>query len=172
MPGPVFLRGDRLSLRTVEPDDHEFLRRQFNAPDVRHGIAGTEPMAADDLDNWLDSDDVISFLPCTSDGPVGFVWLFDVDDVADRAELGYWIRPDERGVGYGTRAAELAVRYAIRERGLRKVSARVFETNDASRALLERIGFEREGRLRAHYFVDGERVDAFLYGLLASEWEP
>jgi len=171
MPGPAFLRGERLSLRTVEPNDRAFVRRHMNAPDVRRGAAVAEPMTAERVDDWLDREELVAFLPCHSDGPVGLVWLDDVDDVADRAELGFWIVPDERGVGYGTHAAELAVRYAFRERGLRKVSARAFEGDEASRAILDGLGFEREGRLREHYYVDGEHVDAELYGLLASEWE-
>jgi RimJ/RimL family protein N-acetyltransferase len=170
MPGPVFLAGDRLSLRTVTPEDHEFLVRHWNASDVRHGTAVTKPMTAERVETLLNRSDAVHFLPCHSGGPVGFVWLFDIDDVAQRAELGYWIARDERGVGYGTHAAELAVRYAFAERGLRKVSARVFETNDASRQILETLGFEREGCLREHYYADGDHLDAYLYSLLDSEW--
>jgi RimJ/RimL family protein N-acetyltransferase len=56
--------------------------------------------------------------------------------------------------------------YAVDDRGLHRVTARGFETNDASRRVLEKVGFEREGTLRDHYYVDGEYVDAHVYGLL------
>jgi RimJ/RimL family protein N-acetyltransferase len=165
MPGAAFLTGDRLALTTVTTDDHEFLHEHWNAPAVRHGFARHEPRTREDFAAFLDRDDAVHFLVCRGETPVGFLWLFNVDDVAGRAELGYWVRPDEQGQGYATEAAALGLRYAFAERGLHKVLARVFETNDASRRVLENLGFEREGTLRDHYFVDGERVDATIHAV-------
>jgi len=90
------------------------------------------------------------------------------DTVARRAELEYWVAPDERGTGYATELAAFGVRYAFEERGLRKVSARALEWS-ASRSVLEKVGVQREGRLWDHYYVEGERIDADLYGLPNTE---
>lgn len=171
MPGPVFLRGERLSLRTVESEDHDFVRRHWNRPDIRHGTNRYTPITRGQLTDRFASEDYdeIHFLPCDDGDPVGFLWLFRIDDVAGRGELGYWVCADERGKGYATEAAELGVRYAFDERGLQKVIARVFEGNDASMCVLEKAGFQREGCLRDHYFVDGEHVNTYLYGLLAAD---
>ena len=45
----------------------------------------------------------------------------------------------------------------------------MFEGNEASERVLEKVGFEREGRLRDLYYVDGEFIDATLFGYLAEE---
>lgn len=37
--------------------------------------------------------------------------------------------------------------------------------------LLERLGFHREGLLRARYHLNGEIQDSVIYGLLATEME-
>ncbi len=39
------------------------------------------------------------------------------------------------------------------------------------RTLVERLGFEREGRLREHTFWHGEYHDTLMYGLLREEWD-
>lgn len=169
MPGPIVFTGDQLTLRTVRSDDEAFLRRHWNDPDLRRWFGKARPTDAERLSALLDADDTIPFVPCREGDPVGFVWLFDIDNVAGRGELGYWITPAEREQGYATAAAALAVQYAFRERRFHKVVARVFDGNTPSRRVLETLGFEQEGVFRDHYFLEGEYVDAFLYGLLAEE---
>lgn len=170
MPGPAFLHGDSLTLRPVETEDHGFVYRHWNRPTIRCGFARHTPRSREQIAAFFeDSDDAVHFLACRDDEPVGFVWLFGIDEVASRVELGYWVVPDEQGNGYATEIARLAVEYAFDQRGLHKVLARVLDWNDASARVLEKLGFRREGRLREHYYVDGERVDADLYALLATE---
>lgn len=167
MPGPPFLRGERLTLRSVESEDHAFVHRHWNAPEIRRGINEQRPYSREDVAEALSTDGRVNFLACDGDEPVGFVWLFRVDEISARGEIGYWVTPDEWGSGYATEAARLAIRYATEERGLRKLLARVFEDNDASMRVLEKLGFEAEGVLRDHYLIDGRYVDAHLYGRLS-----
>lgn len=170
MPGPAFLHGDTLTLRTVETEDYEFVHRHWNDPAVRRGFARHTPRNREQIaDFFEESDDAVHLLACRDGDPVGFVWLFGIDDVASRAELGYWVVPGEQGEGYATEITELAVEYAFDERGLYKVLARVIECNDASARVLQKVGFRQEGHLRDHYYVDGDQVDADLYALLATE---
>ncbi len=58
-------------------------------------------------------------------------------------------------------------------RGLHRVSAEVDARNTPSARLLERVGFELEGR-RPGFTLNintGEWADTLLYGLLASRWK-
>lgn len=170
MPGPIYLEGDRLSLCTADPDDEAFVRQHWNRPELRHWFPISRPLQGPSLDDILEvTDENVPFLPCRDGDPVGFLWLFAIDDTAGRCEIGYWIRPDEHGQGYATEAAELGLRYAFDERRLHKVMARVFEGNTPSRRVLEKLSFEREGHLRDHYYIDGEYVDTLLFGLLADD---
>ncbi|MDY6819317.1 MAG: GNAT family protein [Halobacteriales archaeon] len=170
MAGAPFLEGERLTLRTVEQADHEFLHRYWNDPRIRRGFAWHHPRREPELDSLItDTDTAVHFIPTHDGEPVGFLWLFDIDEVADRGELGYWIAPDAQGNGYGTETVALAIEYAFNDRGLHKLMARVFAWNDPSRRILEHHGFHQEGLLRDHYFVDGAYVDTYLFGLLADE---
>jgi RimJ/RimL family protein N-acetyltransferase len=103
--------------------------------------------------------------------PVGFLSLFDVNETSARAELAPWIAPAEQGNGYASAAGRAVLAYAFEERRFNRVTAGVLGTNAASRRVLEKLGFEREGTLREFFYVGGEYVDRIVYGLLAEEYE-
>jgi RimJ/RimL family protein N-acetyltransferase len=171
MPGGIYLRGDRLDLRTVEPADYDFLQTHWNDPAIRSWVPPGRPYSQDDIARFVEGHDrSMQLLPCRDEEPVGLVFLFDIEMERDHAELAYWIVSDEQGAGYATEAAELALSVAFEDLGLHKVLARVFEGNDASMRVLEKLGFEREGRLRENDFLRGEHKDTVLFGLLAEEW--
>ncbi|WP_436908361.1 GNAT family N-acetyltransferase [Halosimplex marinum] len=175
MPAPAFLRGDRVALCPVEDEDLEFLKRNLNCPGIRAGFGSATALGDDDVagyvEEFTDAEDKEIFLVRADRDRVGEAFLFDLEPQRGSVEIGYWIAPDHQGNGYATAAAELLVDYCFTERRLHKVNARVLAFNDGSRAVLEKLGFEPEGRRRDDFYVDGEYVDADLYGVVESEWE-
>jgi RimJ/RimL family protein N-acetyltransferase len=173
MPGPVFLEGDDVELRTVEREDLEFCQRTLNDPAVRHGLGLSEPLTSDDEEGWYESrvveSDDVHLLVCDDSEPVGTAGLNDVNESFGNAELGYWIAPEYHRNGYATAAARLLVDYAFTERRLHRVYANAFAFNEGSQRVLKKVGFEREGVHREQAFVDGEHVDVYRYGLLATD---
>jgi len=179
MPGARVASGERVTLRTVESEDVPFLQR-VNQPALRHAL-GTTVRDRTEIADWLEEGDDDRFLVCLDGdeaGP-GQVDAEDVDRIgvvsvedADwkRPELGYWLVPAVHGQGYGKEAVSLAVDYAFRAYDTPAVGAGAFAFNDASRGLLESLGFTEEGRRRKFTFVDGEHRDMVQYGLLREEW--
>ena len=189
MPGPVFLSSDELSLHPIEESDGRFCQRLLNDPRVRTRIASTDPITAHGERAWIENQaerDGFHFLICrgpdapdtdasesvdeTEVEPVGTIGLTPKSQVWGTAEIGYSIAPEHWGNGYATDAVSLVCEYAFEERRLSKLFAITLSTNPGSGRVLEKNGFEQEGRLREEAFVDGERVDALRYGLLATEW--
>lgn len=82
--------------------------------------------------------------------------------IGDRADWGQ---------GYGYEAGELALAFAFHELNLHRVTATIFSYNERSRALVEKLGFRREGTFREFLERDGKRHDMLLYGLLRPEWK-
>jgi RimJ/RimL family protein N-acetyltransferase len=82
-----------------------------------------------------------------------------------RAELGYWLARPYWGRGIMTDVVRVLCDYAFAELGLEKIIAYTFERNLASSRVLEKCGFELEGRLRRHIKKDGELIDVRLYAL-------
>jgi len=174
MPGPAFLAGDRVELRTIEEEDLAFLQEGVNDSSVWRSIGLQMPVNGSQEQAFFEevvcADDQVNLLVTVDGERAGTVGLTPRADETHAAELGYWMDADFRQQGYGREAAGLVTDYGFRQRGLHRVSARVFAFNDASRALLESLGFTHEGVHREAVFVDGEYWDTHWYGVLADEW--
>ncbi|HKL28669.1 MAG TPA: GNAT family protein [Natrialbaceae archaeon] len=180
MPGPVFLEGDEVTLRSVEQEDMEFVQRTMNDPEVWRPAMGAEPMndelASEFFEDVVSSEGDVHCLICDDEEPMGVVSLtrsqYGPDETARSrdAELAYYLAPEFHGQGYGSDAAETMVEYAFEDLNLRRVSARCGSFNEGSAALLESLGFEQEGRLREASWYRGEYYDTLWYGLLRREW--
>lgn len=82
------------------------------------------------------------------------------------AEIGYWIGEPFWGRGIATAAVKAVCGHAFKELNLVRLYAYVFEWNPASARVLEKAGFECEGRLRKSVVKDGKIIDQFLYARL------
>jgi len=179
MPGPRIASGQRVTLRTLERDDLPFLQRAFANPELRYPV-GTQLKTEDQLEDWHEDESKDEFLVCLDDAgpgrpdedadvrPIGAITAEDMD--WRRPELAYWLVPEVHGEGYGAEALSLVVDYLFRTYDAPAVGAGVFAFNDASRGLLESLGFEEEGRVRKDRFIDGAYRDRIVYGLLREDW--
>jgi ribosomal protein S18 acetylase RimI-like enzyme len=75
--------------------------------------------------------------------------------------LGLAVAPEARRRGVAT-ALLAAAEQRARARGARKLSLRTFSTNPEAIRLYSRLGFEREGLLRAEFLIEGQYVDDIL----------
>jgi RimJ/RimL family protein N-acetyltransferase len=82
------------------------------------------------------------------------------------AELGYWLGRPHWGQGKMTRIVAAIVEAAFDQLGLVRLEAQVFSWNAASARVLEKNGFQREGRLREAVEKEGEVGDIYVYGRL------
>lgn len=98
---------------------------------------------------------------------LGKVMLFNYDKVSRRAELGFGISRDFWGKGIVFEAASAVISFAFNDLCLRRIEAEIDPDNIASARALERLGFEKEGLLRARWEINGIISDSALYGLLA-----
>ena len=89
--------------------------------------------------------------------------------VAQAATLGYWMGARHAGKGRMTRAVAAATRYGFSTLRLHRIEAACLPENIASKTLLERNGFQREGLARAYLKIDGAWRDHLLYALLEHE---
>lgn len=111
---------------------------------------------------------VFAVRPADGDELIGAVGLHPEPE-HDRARLGYWIGRPFWGRGYATEAARAAVDWGFESLELRRIYAESFGRNRASCRVLEKLGMEREGRLRRHFVKWDEPVDLEVYGLLRGE---
>ena len=92
-------------------------------------------------------------------------------DAADRAAmLGYAMNPRDWGHGYMTEGLRALVSFGFRELELHRIWAHVAVNNARSVAVLERLGFRREGTLVDHQFLHGNWASSHVYAMLSREW--
>lgn len=85
------------------------------------------------------------------------------------AKLGFAVAAAEWGHGYATDAARAMVGFGFRELGLHRISAAIGPANSASMAIVTKLGFLPEGRIRDHVFTNGAWRDSLLYSVLAND---
>lgn len=181
MPGPVFLSGDRVTLRPPERDDLDAIQAWMNDPDLWRPALDAKPMNGDLAEQFfertLTTEDDVKLLACVDEEPIGMVSLTGsqygptATDRARSMELAYHLGSDHHGQGYGSEAASLLVQYGFEDLNLRRISAEAGAFNDASIGLLESLGFEHEGTRRGAAFYRGDYYDMLTYGLLREEWD-
>jgi [ribosomal protein S5]-alanine N-acetyltransferase len=84
-------------------------------------------------------------------------------------EIGYILSRDYWGKGYVTEAAAGLIDLLFSE-GQRRIIADTDPDNSASIAVLKRLGFTLEARLRAEWETHIGIRDSLIFGLLADEW--
>jgi ribosomal-protein-alanine N-acetyltransferase len=86
------------------------------------------------------------------------------------AYVGYYAFAPLAGAGYMTEGFVLALDFAFRDLELHRVEANVQPANSRSLALVERLGFVREGYSRRYVRIAGRWRDHLRFAMLAEEW--
>jgi RimJ/RimL family protein N-acetyltransferase len=85
-------------------------------------------------------------------------------------EIAIGIFPELRGRGIGTAAQALLVDYLFAHTRVERIQVTTDVGNAAELAAVERIGFQREGRIRRAQWRGGAWHDQILLSLLRDEW--
>jgi RimJ/RimL family protein N-acetyltransferase len=86
-----------------------------------------------------------------------------------RCEIGYWLAPWARGRGVMTRSVRLLCAWLLEELAMQRIAAGAEPGNPTSQAVLERVGFQREGITRSLFEEKGRRRDYVYFSLLPGE---
>jgi ribosomal-protein-alanine N-acetyltransferase len=105
------------------------------------------------------------------DRPLGITLLCEFSARDRRAVVGTWLGRAHWGTGVNHDAKALLTRLAFCELGLERLGAYADVRNGRSQAALERVGFEREGVLRAFHRHGDRPRDVATYSMLRSEWQ-
>ena len=90
---------------------------------------------------------------------------------AQQADLGYEIAPSHWGHGYAIEAARAVLAFGFQDLRLHRVWASCVAENTASAQVLEKVGMQRECRLRENRWMKGRWWDTLVYGILQHEWK-
>jgi RimJ/RimL family protein N-acetyltransferase len=157
--------GDELSLvrhadnRNVWRNLRDAFPHPYTSADARAWIAHAATRPADTV-----------FAVVVDGAAVGGIDLRLLSDVFRRAgEIGYWLGEAFWGRGIMTEAVRVVTAHAFARFDLVRLEADVFAWNPASARVLEKAGYQLEGRLRKAVCKDGQVIDRLLYARLREE---
>jgi ribosomal-protein-alanine N-acetyltransferase len=111
-------------------------------------------LAVVDVDDWL----------------IGITGVFEVSKRDRRCVVGTWLGQAYWGTGANAESKALIARLAFESLAMERLGAWADVRNPRSQRALERLGFVREGTLRAFHRHGDERRDVISYSLLREEW--
>ncbi len=174
----LFLEGERLFLRAIEPDDAPMLAASNNDPQVRHSFFTHTPVSIERQREviaglYKPGSDYIPFAVCRKSdrGAVGVTAYHRVDLVSRAAVYSICLAdPESWGQGYARETTGLMLHYGFDVLNLHRVQLHVWEGNAAGIGCYERAGFRREGLLREAMKHNGEYCNFLVMGILEEEW--
>jgi ribosomal-protein-alanine N-acetyltransferase len=169
---PIVLELEKCVVREWKRGDEPSLVRHANNRKIWLNLRDSfpHPYTMGDARRWIDLATKKlrgnAFAVCVGGFAVGAIGVFPRDDVnRHSAEIGYWLGEEFWAQGITTEAVVAMTDYGFRSLGLFRIFAEVFEWNRASMRVLEKAGYEAEGRLRNHALKDGRLIDQILYAI-------
>jgi ribosomal-protein-alanine N-acetyltransferase len=107
----------------------------------------------------------------SDDWVIGITGVFEVSKRDRRCVVGTWLGQAYWGTGANAESKALVARLAFDALRMERLGAWADVRNPRSQRALERLGFVREGTLRAFHRHGDERRDVVAYSLLREEWQ-
>ena len=152
-----------VSLRTITKElCHEFFREFENDEALFTDLNKFKKYEYDKerVDEYFANqqrDDRMVFMIMLEGHPIGEIKLKDIDLANGECTLSIHMQNDKfKGKGYGTKAEQLAIKYAFDELKMKKLNADVIHKNKRSQHVLEKLGFQylREDETFKYYMLE------------------
>lgn len=173
----VRVAGENVCLVPLEERDLPQLFTWINDRETVILSAPFKPVSQEQHRRWFEATrqredmHVFAVRRLDSDELVGTCQLRDVDMRHESAELVVRIGDKrQRGKGVGTEAVRLLLEYGFNQLGLNRIQLHVFSDNLPAIRVYEKVGFIREGVMREHSLIEGERKDALLMAVLRRDF--
>jgi diamine N-acetyltransferase len=169
------LRGSKVYLRALEPEDLDFIVEVENSEEFWEISATRVPYSRYLIKKYLQNShrDIyevkqLRLMICDlENNPIGLIDVFDLEPKDRRAALGILIvNNTERGKGYGAEVLTLISNYCFTHLDLHQVYANVTEDNIASIKLFEKNKFEKVGVKKDWVIAGGKFKNEILYQLI------
>jgi len=172
------LRTARFRLRRIVPADIDVVFRGLSSPAViaHYGVSYETLAATQRQMGWFEEIHAAGTGiwwgisdPAPGAPLIGACGLNDIRAEHRRGELGYWLLPECWSQGIATECVGALLEHAWGPMGLHRVAAEVEVENQASRRLLDRLGFRLEGIRRDYERKHGSFIDLMMYARLATD---
>lgn len=171
-----YWRGDSIRLRAMERTDLA-LFEQLDDEFARNIDVLSFPQSKDRLIKWVEKElqgkmnDEFRWIAENDEGEaVGTIHTFACNRRFGTFKYGLEVLKPYWGRGYASEMILMVLRFYFMELGYMKVTPHVYEFNERSRKLHEKLGFVQEGRLRSMIYTNGQYYDEIHFGMTRHEF--
>lgn len=168
------LTTERLLLQQVIPDDQQFIFEGLSHPEVIpfYGVRYSSFEATKAQMDWYNelfengtgiSWKIVNRQTLEKMGDIS-IYLYKPEH--KKAEIGFWLLPQYWNKGYASEAMAAAIHYWKVEKDLHRLEGFVEEGNTASSKLLEKAGFQYEGKMKDCEIKNGNYISLLIYALI------
>lgn len=172
----ITLKGNRIFLRALEPEDIDFLFALENDEKMWMVSSTLAPFSKALLRNYLENchRDIyevkqLRLVICENEteNPVGLIDLYDFDPTNKKVAVGLTIYPEsEREKGFASEALRQISAYAYKFLDVHQIYADISEDNLPSIRLFENAGFLKTAIKKDWIHRHGEFLDIFIFQLI------
>lgn len=164
-------------VRPLDGRDVESTWVAWNTPDIMRATVTTRVPTREDAEKftraayaeWLAGTAArMAICDATTGENVGSIGVY-LRSGPGVAMLGIHLNGESRGKGYATRATKLVTDWAFTEAKVDRVEAGTATWNKGSQAIMERLGWTREGVHRAALPAEGGRDDVVMWAMVRGE---
>lgn len=170
----IIIKTEKFNLRLCRKGDEISIAKHVNNKKIaRNTLAIPYPYTLKDAESWIgkkiaqykskSSEDIVFVIEIGGEA-CGAIGLHKIKE-NHKAELGYWLGESHWGKNIMTEATKLVVNFAFKELGLKRVYAYVFLSNEASKRVLEKAGFELEGICKKGAKKGNKYMDEYLLAI-------
>ncbi|MBE2320849.1 GNAT family N-acetyltransferase [Solirubrobacter sp. CPCC 204708] len=175
---PLVVHGPRLQLRYPRAEDAARLFELASDPQVTRWFSWGPYTEVAQASAWIDAQparreagEIMDFLVVGEQGALGVTGLTEIARRDRRATVGSWLGQPYWGSGVNFEAKAMVAALAFQRLGMERLTAWANTRNGRSQRALERVGFRREGVLRAWHRHGEEMHDVVVFALVRGVWE-
>jgi len=173
--------GKKVKLRAIKKEDltlacaylnDEYIRKLMN-PGVSYPITYEEELKWFE-DNSKENNGRCNFAieDLETGTYIGGCGVNDVNWLTRVARIGIFIGDKNfLGLGYGTDALEVLIKFIFEEMNINKIKLEVFSFNERAIKCYKKCGFTVEGVLKSEIFKEGKYFDDIVMAIMRDEWD-
>lgn len=173
------LKGNKISLRALEPEDLEFVYAIENDENIWEVSNTQTPYSKFLIRQYLENahQDIyeakqlrLAICKNQDDKAIGLIDLFEFDAKNHRAGIGIVIQNEiEKGNGYGKEALELLINFSFKKLQLHQLFANIDVNNKPSLQLFITFGFQKIGVKKDWNFINNQYQDEAVFQLINNQ---
>lgn len=172
----VTLKGEKIFLRALEPEDLEFVHAIENDEEIWIYSNTQTPYSKFLIRQYLENahQDIyeakqlrLAICKNNTSAAIGLIDLFDYDPRNHRAGIGIVIQnKSSRGQGFGAESLRLLINYSFKQLHLHQLYANIGTENETSLKLFTTFGFQQCGVKKDWNLIENTYHDEALFQLI------